>query len=474
MVCHDHNDRAQMSGPLDDRAAIAGATAAEIAAQVRSGSIEPREVVRQYLDRIAELDPAIGAFRVVRAEQALAEADAVGARADRSTLPLAGVPIAIKDNIEVAGEQTRSGSAATDPAANPADHPVVARLRAAGAVVVGLTNVPELCLVPMCDSAFGIARNPWDLGRTPGGSSGGSAAAVSAGLVPLAHGNDGLGSIRIPAACCGLVGIKPGTGVVPVTLDGEPAWDGLTENGSLATTVQDAALGLAAMAGDASLAELGDPGTVRVGVSLRSAQIGLPIDPQFIAATRKLAVALFELGHQVAPHTVNYPVWLGAAALRSWYSFAYDTASVLDPARLDLRTRRMAAAGHVLDTLHSGGAGARAKWRGGAADRFFGGIDVLVLPALSQPAPAAERWGEKGLLRNSATSMRTASLFGAWNIAGWPAMNVPAGVDGRGMPIGAQLVARPGGERLLLELAAQLETARPWPRLAPNYRFAEA
>lgn len=463
-----------MSGPRDDRAAIAGATAAEIAAQVRSGGIEPREVVRQYLDRIAELDPAVGAFRAVRAEQALAEADAVAARPDRAALPLAGVPIAIKDNTEVAGERTLEGSAATDSPANPADHPVVARLRAAGAVVVGLTNVPELCLVPMCDSAFGIARNPWDLDRTPGGSSGGSAAAVAAGLVPLAHGNDGLGSIRIPAACCGLVGIKPGAGLVPVTLDGEPAWDGLVENGPLATTVRDAALGLAAMADDASLADLGDPGAVRVGVSVRPAQIGLPIDPRFVAATREVAVALADLGHQVAPHRKNYPAWLGAAALRSWYSFAYDTASVLDPARLDLRTRRMAAAGHVLSTLHSGGAGARAKWRGGAADTFFGEIDVLLLPALSQPAPVAKRWGDNGLLRNSLASTRTASLFGAWNIAGWPAMNVPAGVDDRGMPIGVQLVARPGGERLLLEIAAQLETARPWPRLAPNYRFAQA
>ena len=473
-MCHDHNDRTRMSGPLDDRAAIVGSTAAEISEQVRTGRIEPREVIQQYLDRIAELDPALGAFRVVRTAQALAEADQVAARADRATLPLAGVPVAIKDNIEVAGEQTRQGSAATDETANPADHPVVARLRAAGAVVVGLTNVPELCLVPMCDSTYGIARNPWNLDRTPGGSSGGSATAVAAGLVPIAHGNDGLGSIRIPSACCGLVGIKPGTGVVPVTLDGEPAWDGLTENGPLATTVQDAALGLAAMADDPSLADLGDPADLRIGVSVRPAQVGFPTDPRFIAATRKISIALSGLGHRVAPHTVRYPSWLGTAALRSWYSFAYDTAADLDPAQLDLRTRRMAATGRVLDTLHADGARARAKWRGGAAERFFGGIDVLLLPALSQPAPMAKRWGDNGLLRNSAVSLRTASLFAAWNIAGWPAMNVPAGVDDRGMPIGVQLVARPGCERLLLGLAAQLEKARPWPRHAPNYRFADA
>ena len=461
-----------MSEPREDRLAVAGLTAAEIAGMVRTGKIEPREVVRQYLDRIAEHDSAVGAFRVVRAEQALAEADAVAARPDRSGLPLAGVPVAVKDNIEVAGEQTRQGSAASDEAVNPADHPVVARLRAAGAVVIGLTNVPELCLVPMCDSAFGTARNPWNLKRTPGGSSGGSAAAVAAGLVPFAHGNDGLGSIRIPAACCGLVGIKPGTGLVPVSLDGEVAWDGLVENGPLATTVQDAALVLSVMADDAALAELGDPGSVRIGVSVRPAQVGFPIDPRFKAAVQTVSQTLAGLGHQVAPHTRGYPSWLGTAALRSWYSFARDSSAELDPVRLDRRTKRLAAAGRVLNALHADGARARAKWRGGAADNYFGEIDVLLLPSLSQPAPTSERWGDRGLLRNTLASTRTASLFGSWNIAGWPAMNVPAGVDDQGMPIGVQLVARPGGERLLLELAAQIEAARPWPRHAPAYQVA--
>jgi len=446
-----------------------GRTAADIAEAVRAGEIEPRDVVRQYLDRIAELDPALGAFRRVRTEKVLAEADAVGKRVDRSRLPLAGVPVAVKDNVEVAGEQTRNGSAGTAETANPADHPVVARLRAAGAVVIGLTNVPELCLVPMCDSAFGIARNPWNPERTPGGSSGGSAAAVAAGLVPLAHGNDGLGSIRIPAACCGLVGIKPGTGVVPSSLSGEPAWAGLSENGPLATTVLDAALALSVMADDASLVLLGDPGRVRVGVSVRAAQLGFPIDARFVAATRTISAALTELGHEVTPHTRRYPTWLGTAALRSWYAFAYEGARPLDSARLDLRTRRMAAAGHALGALHADGARARAKWRNGAADQFFGDVDVLLLPALSQPAPAAKRWGDHGAMRTTAVSTRTASLFGAWNIAGWPAMNVPAGTDDEGMPIGVQLVARRGGERLLLELAAQIETVRPWPRYAPAY-----
>jgi amidase len=359
-----------------------GRPAADIAAAVRAGEIEPRDVARQYLDRIAELDPALSAFRVVRTDQVLAEADAVAARPDRADLPLAGVPVAIKDNIEVAGEQMRNGSAASPEAPNPVDHPVVARLRAAGAVVIGLTNVPELCLVPMCDSAYGIARNPWNRDRTPGGSSGGSAAAVAAGLVPLAHGNDGLGSLRIPAACCGLVGIKPGTGVVPPSLSGEPAWAGLAENGPLATTVLDAALALSVMADDAALVLLSDPGRLQVGVSVRPAQLGFPVDPRFVAATKAMSATLAELGHQVAPHTRRYPAWLGTAALRSWYSFAHEGAQPLDPSRLDRRTRQMAAAGRALHLLHADGARARARWHDGGADQFFGDIDVLLLGRL--------------------------------------------------------------------------------------------
>src|SRR6185437_4573588 len=235
-----------------------GRSAQQIADAVRRGDAQPRWVVQQHLERIERLNPQLGAFRKIRHEEALAEADALAARSDLGRLPLAGVPVAVKDNVAVAGEQTRNGSAASSEAVNDSDHQVVARLRAAGAIVVGLTNVPELCLTPMTDSVYGIARNPWNRQSTPGGSSGGSAAAVAAALVPIAHGNDGLGSIRIPACFCGLVGIKHGAGVVPAVLneDGSPSWHGLSENGPLATTVQDAALALSVMADDPQLAEL--------------------------------------------------------------------------------------------------------------------------------------------------------------------------------------------------------------------------
>jgi hypothetical protein len=203
---------------------------------------------------------------LVRGQAALAEAAAVDARPDRPGLALAGVPVAVKDNIAVTGEPMRVGSQASLAGPRTRDHLVVARLRAAGAVVVGVTRMPELAVWAFTDGRFGMARNPWDLSRTCGGSSGGSAAAVAAALVPLAHGNDGLGSIRVPAAACGLVGVKPGFGVVPAG-PGADVWCSMGENGPIATTVADAALGLSVMAGNPALARVDrPPGGVRIAL----------------------------------------------------------------------------------------------------------------------------------------------------------------------------------------------------------------
>ncbi|MBS2963384.1 amidase [Actinocrinis puniceicyclus] len=450
-----------------------GRSAQQIADAVRAGRAKPRDVALEHLERIERLNARLCAFRVIRREAALAEADALAARPDLAALPLAGVPIAIKDNVAVAGEQTRNGSAASAESVNAADHPIVARLRAAGAIVVGLTNVPELCLMPMTDSVHGIARNPWDRQRTPGGSSGGSAAAVAAALVPIAHGNDGLGSIRIPASLCGLVGIKPGTGVVPAVLggDGRPGWYGLSENGPLATTVRDAALALGVMADDPQLARLDEAQGIRVALSVQPTQAGLPIGGESRAAVLDTGSLLSELGrgHLVSRHAARYPVWLGPAVLRTWYSCAHLDARALDRAKLDRSTRGMAAAGRALEAARLGGGGSRARWRDGAADRFFGDHDVLVLPSVPVRAPLARRYGERPAARNTVTGVMVGHLCGPWNVAGWPAMNVPAGIGASGLPVGVQLVARPGGERVLLSLAAQIEAARPWPRHAPEY-----
>src|SRR3954447_22064809 len=257
---------------------VVGLPATELAARVRTGGLRAVDVVRAHLAHIDAVDPRIGAFRVVRTRAALAEAAAVDASPRRAQLPLAGVPVAIKDNIAVAGEVATDGSAAHHPAPATADHPVVARLREAGAVVVGITRVPELCLYPATDGPGTVTRNPWDTARSPAGSSGGSAAAVAAGIVPLAQGNDGMGSLRLPAAACGLVTLKPGRGVVPAKI-GADSWSGMAENGVLATTVADLALGTAVLAGEAEVAPA-DPGRpLRIAVATRSPVPRVRADP---------------------------------------------------------------------------------------------------------------------------------------------------------------------------------------------------
>ena len=455
-----------MAGPTGS--GVEPRTAAEIAAAVRQGKSSVRGAVQEALDRIAAADPRIGAFRKVRHDAALAEADDLARRPDLAELPLAGVPVAVKDNVPVADEQCRHGTAATaDRPPEPEDHPVVARLRSAGAIVVGLTHTPELSLVAMTDSALGMARNPWDLTRTPGGSSGGAAAAVAAGLVPIAHGNDGLGSIRGPAACCGLFGIKPGFGVVPSGL-GRNAWWGLSENGPLATTVEDAALMLSVMADDPTLAGAPDarPSGLRIAVSTAPTSKGYRIDREYKAAVESVAAQLEEAGHTIV-EARGYPQYLGFGAVQTWYAAAAMDAEEYDRRALGRTTRRMASAGRTLAKVGMTGAGTRRKWRDTGAERFLGEADVVLTPTLLKPPPVALRWGRRGLLRTFAANTSYAGMCPPWNLAGWPAMNVPAGTHSCGTPIGVQFAARSGQEALLLGLAAHLEAVRPWPRTAP-------
>ncbi|MEV7011243.1 amidase family protein [Streptosporangium sp. NPDC051022] len=433
---------------------------------MRRGKTTAPSVVEEHLQAIAERDGRIGAFRKVRAERALAEARAVQERGDLAGLPLAGVPVAVKDNVAIRGEAARNGSVATPSAAAIEDHPVVARLRAAGAVVVGITNVPELSLAGFCDSVYALTRNPWDPKRTPGGSSGGSAAAVAAGMVPLAHGTDGLGSLRIPAACCGIVAVKPGRRTVPPP---EHDWYGMSENGPLATTVTDLALALAVMADDMSLSPpgLAAPEGLRIGVARVPLPPGFTIDPELQRAVVEAAHTLGAAGHTVVEHETRLPGWLGSAAITTWLACARTDVRGLDPRRLERRTRSLARAGGLLARIGMTGTAGRERWRAHGARQWFGDVDVLVTPTLATVPPAAERWGRRGLLKNMRVNVTYAPATACWNIAGWPAMSIPYGWHSTGMPIGVQLVAPPGGESLLMALALQLESAHPWLRHAP-------
>jgi amidase len=443
----------------------AGRTATETAAAVREKRVTPREVVAQHLARIEALDGRVGAFRTVRAEAALAEADEVAGRADLAELPLAGVPVAIKDNLAVRGESTRNGSAATSPTPAADDHVTVARLRAAGAVVVGLTNVPELCVFGTTDGVYGTARNPWDTTRTTGGSSGGSAAAVAAGLVPLALGNDGMGSLRIPAAHCGLVGLKPGFGVVPADI-GHGDWFGMSENGPLATTVEDTRLMFSVLAGT----DAGRPsGTAspapRIALSVRSPLVGVSVTRPYADAARRAAELLSGAGLTVRPADPPYPLWLGTTSLAHWTAGTAVDAEGLDPRLLTRRTRVHAAVGRrFVKGVRAGDHRERLRRR---LEPFFAEHDVLVTPALARRGPAAANWHERGWLRNLLVNTNCSPLTPPWNLTGWPAMSVPFGTLASGAPCAVQLVGRPGTELELLAVAGRLEELNPWRRTAP-------
>lgn len=450
---------------MDNVTTWVGATAKQIARAVRRGDATATQVVADHLEQIAISDPTLGAFRVVRGGEAMTEAEKVDDQDDLGNLPLAGVPVAVKENTAVAGLPTWFGSAAASSAVAEQDHEVVRRLRGAGAVVVGVTRMPEMGLWAVTDDADEITRNPWDLERTPGGSSGGSAAAVAAGLVPMAQGNDGLGSIRIPAACCGLVGLKPGRGVVPVDL-GLDGWFGLVENGVLTTTVADAALGFSVLAGRDPI-KLVEPSHLRVGVSTRSPVAGIKADEPNLGAVATAAKLLVQAGHDTVTANPHYPTALGLGVLATWFASAARESGGMDFARLQPRTRQHIRLGRW--ALRSGlvRQSQRAAWREKSI-KFFADrqVDLLLMPALASAPPPAERLSAGSWRHNMSVSMRYAPFAAPWNVAGLPAIVVPVGFRPDGLPLAVQLVGPPESEPLLLAVAGQFEVLNPWQRHA--------
>jgi len=460
---------------------LVGLPAAELAARVRRGEVSAVEVVRAHLAHIAAVEARVGAYRVVRAEAALAEAAEVDARPDRSRLPLAGVPVAVKDNVAVRGETATDGTVVAGPVAT-ADHPVVARLRAAGAVVVGITRVPELCVFAATDGPGTVSRNPWDTALSPAGSSGGSAAAVASGGVPLAHGNDGMGSLRLPAAACGLVTLKPGTGVVPAGL-GADSWSGMAENGVLATTATDLALGHAVLAETpASEPVDDDSASLTVALSTRSPVPGARLDAEGRAAVEAVAARLRALGHTVVRRDPPVTTAAAVAVLARWFAGAADDAAHrgLAPHDLEPRTRVHARwgrwarrAGLVRPATARRYRSQVQAWFAGSAAAADPGVDVLLTPVTTGPPLAARPWHERGWLANVTANARWAPWTSAWNLAGLPALVLPAGVRPSGTPVAVQLVGPPGAETRLLWLAAELERHEPWRRHAPVFDPAD-
>jgi amidase len=455
-----------------DPTTLAFAGAAEQARLIREGAVTSRELVEATLARIDHLDPVLNAYRVVLADRALAEADQADARrAAGNERPLLGVPIAIKDDVDVAGEATAWGTAAhAGPVARDAE--AIVRLRAAGAVIVGKTLVPEMTMLPATDTTtFGSVRNPWDLTRTPGGSSGGSAAAVAAGLCGVALGSDGAGSIRNPAAWTGLFGIKPTRDRVPVGPH-EDAWQGLSVNGPIARTVADAALFLDATINDDNLPDGGflaaaarEPGRLRIAVSTKGPTGTLPYvgkeERRAVAATADL---LRRLGHEVVDRDPDYPhdIWL-TAYTRVLRGIADDVRTSMPHAeRLERRTRRIATLGGRIPA-------SVVRWardaEAGQTQRLLGlwdEVDVLLTPAAVDGPYEVGVMGARGAAGFLAHGAERLTFMPVWNVTGQPGASVPAGFDDDGLPVGVQLVGRHGDDALLLALSAQIEQARPW------------
>ncbi len=435
---------------------------AALAALVRARELSPRELVELSLRRVEELNPRLNAFRTTMPEQALAAADALAA----TEAPLIGVPVAVKDDLPVAGQSTTWGSRTYGPP-HEQDSVAVARLRGAGAIPIGITNVPELMIFPWTASvANGITRNPWNLDRTPGGSSGGSASAVASGMVAAATGSDGGGSIRIPAACCGLVGMKPTRGRVPM----DETWLDLSVYGALARTTVDSALMLDVMAGSPdgryqAAAAAASPGRLRIAVSSK-------IPPGVVAslsadqrgAFEGISSLLSQLGHGVVERDPPYGLTDSLTFTQTWLRAIYEDArDVPDPSLLERSTRQMAAAGRILvsrrrrDKLLAQRPALTARIL-----RLWDEVDVLLTPGLAGTAIAAEG----GFDRPAPIAFDRAARFTPWtplfNVTGQPAIAIPAGLGADGMPLSVQLVGRPGDEALLYSLAAQVEQAQPW------------
>jgi amidase len=456
--------------------AVAFAGAAEQVRLLAAGTITAPTLLTLYLERIARLDPQLGAYRVILTEDAQREAAAAQVRLDAGErLPLLGIPVAIKDDVDIAGEVTAFGSSAHGPAKDQ-DAEVVRRLRAAGAVIIGKTNVPEMMAWPFTETiAYGLTRSPWHTSRTPGGSSGGSGAAVAAGLAAMSLGSDSAGSIRIPATWCGLFGIKPQRGRVPLAPH-DDAWCGLAVNGPLARTVEDAALFLDATASSPApktsfvAAAARDPGRLRIALSTKLPPLVVArVDSAQRSAVDEAGALLRELGHDVVVRDPDYPATaVPGHILPRYLRGIYDAVQALPhPERLERRTRQLAWAGGLISDRRIAAVRAAEAAMAVRVQSIFDDVDVVVTPATATGPPRVGAYRRRGGIATLAMATGRVPYFPIWNVTGQPAAVVPWTLDKEGLPVSVQLVGRPHDEATLLSLSAQVETARPWAQWRP-------
>jgi Asp-tRNA(Asn)/Glu-tRNA(Gln) amidotransferase A subunit family amidase len=470
-----------------DTAELCFMPAMELATGIRQRQLSPVEVCRAVLGRVEQLNPTLNSYVLVHAERALEEAR----RAEQAVLrgeplgPLHGVPVSIKDNFWTKGDRTTYGSRLMQAFVPPEDAPSVGRLRAAGAIFIGRTNTPEFAWRGSTDNPlFGESRNPWDPSRTPGGSSGGAAAAVAAGLGPLGLGSDGAGSIRIPASFCGVVGFKPSFGRVAF-YPAAGANELVAHVCPLARTVRDTASMLNVIAGydrrdpfalpdDGTdyLAELETAlGRPRVAWS---ADLGFaPVEPETGEIARTAASALSELGLEVeeASPELGDPSWIlrtlyGGAQAASHAGRPSDEKAQMDP---ELVAYAEASAG-LTATEYLKAIVARQALVD-ALRRFFERYDLLITPTLSLPAFPLGLVGPSEVAGREVTHLGWTLCY-PFNYSGQPAISVPAGWTADGLPVGLQIVGRRLEDGLVLRAAAAFEQIRPWadrrPPVAPT------
>ncbi|MFP5019730.1 amidase [Pseudonocardia phyllosphaerae] len=477
-----------------------------LAGLVAAGEVSASELVEAALERAAETDPQINAIRLPLPDSARARGRGP------LTGPFAGVPFLVKDlGQHIAGVPTASGSRALVSYPRPEHSTVVRRWLDAGLVVVGRTTTPEFGARAVTEPVLGgPTRNPWDLARTPGGSSGGSAAAVAAGIVPAAGASDGGGSIRIPAAACGLFGLKPGRGVVPSGPEADEGFHGASVHGVLSRTVRDTAALLDVMAGPSpespyrvqppsrpfADAVRTDPAPLRIGLSTAS-PLGGHVDPEAVAAVHEAAELLTSLGHVVeeAAPAVDGRA-LATEFLTCWFGMIatqLDAARVLtgcDEDQFETETRVMAAIGRA--TPAPVYLAARAGWQRHtrALAEFHDRYDLLLTPTLARPPVpigALDIAAPLKIAARAVLGVGAGSLLGKLNlveglvdanfapvpftqlanVTGRPAMSVPLYLTPGGLPLGVQFVGRPGAEPELLALAGQLERVQPWGGVEP-------
>ncbi len=447
------------------------------AEMVRAGDVTPTELVELYLDRIGRLDPELNAYRIVLGDEAREDAKRVEARladGEGDGMPLAGVPVAIKDTEDLEGQITTWGTRGFDTPAK-ADGEVVRRLRAAGAIPIGKTNLPELAICGFTETeAWGETRNPWDTSRTPGGSSGGSAVATAAGLCAGASASDGAGSIRIPAALCGLFGMKPQRDRISLAPLREH-WHGLSVTGCVTRTVEDSALWLDVCHGgvqggppppDHSFVEAAHaaPRRLRIAWSTKPPRLAAPAKLSDVVAQgiEDTASLLAKLGHAVSREDPDWGLIGNNFTPRFLNGIKVDYERVPHPERLEDRTKGFAKLGRM-----NGGRIVRRARRGEGKDArrilsLFDRFDVLAMPVTGETAVEVGRWSGQGALRTVTGMSRTYPYTGPWNHLGNPAASVPIGLSSKGMPLAIQLVGRPNDEVTLFSLAAQLEAEQPW------------